>query len=574
MKRILTYTILLVSVIQIKTFEAGAQAIRDSHILHSSLYREKLYLFTDRNLYASGEKVSFRLYNLSHPLLKESNWSRVFYLELINSRNAAVARGRYQVYPWGGDGQIIIPDTASTGHYYLRAYTTWMRNYPPSEYFHLPLAIVNPRKIRSRDLSAGGKGTVLSEEAPGPLAGIACSSDLTSYGKRGKVCVQINPESRDSSPDAYCVSVIKKGYLDEAFYYTTAPVNEDPLQLKDLVYYPETRGATVSGIVLVGEEKKPAERYLLGMTMLGSDPDYFEFMTDKNGRFRIPVQQQTGNNDALLTIHSNRDEPLEILMDEAFSSDFSTAPVPAADFFGERSGLVEEAMVNCQLRAAFELPVRDSVDAAEPTSDYLFYGAPEFRYRTDDYVALPDLEEFFFEIVPQVRVEKNTDQTHLVVLDDRGEIIYTPPLILLDYVPVPEIENLLSVSPQRVDHIDIVNRIYVRGGKTYGGIVSIITGQGDRAGVSLPDGSTFISFTGLSKLQETVSPEYEGEVRNERMPDLRNTLYWAAHYEITPENGGSFEFYTSDVTGEFMVIVRGMTSAGKVLSGTCKFIVK
>jgi hypothetical protein len=71
-----------------------------------------------------------------------------------------------------------------------------------------------------------------------------------------------------------------------------------------------------------------------------------------------------------------------------------------------------------------------------------------------------------------------------------------------------------------------------------------------------------------------ISPDYEGVVRDERMPDLRNTLYWAAHYEITPENGGSFTFYTSDVTGEFMVIVRGMTSDGNVLSGTCEFIVK
>ena len=208
------------------------------------------------------------------------------------------------------------------------------------------------------------------------------------------------------------------------------------------------------------------------------------------------------------------------------------------------------------------------------SDDDLFYGTPEFRYRTEDYVVLPDLEEFFFEIVPQVRVEKNKDHTHLVVLDDRGEILYAPPLILLDNVPVREIGNLLSVSPQRIDHIDIVNRIYFRGGNTYGGIVSIITDRGDRAGVTLPEGSTFISFTGLSKLQEMVSPDYEGVVRNDRMPDLRNTLYWEAHYKITPDNGGSFAFYTSDVTGEFMVIVRGMTSDGNVLSGTCKFIVK
>jgi len=406
------------------------------------------------------------------------------------------------------------------------------------------------------------------------MAGIACSSDKTSYGKRGKVTVRIHPENRGSSPDGYCISVIKKGTLDEAFYYTTAPVSEDSLQLKDLVYYPETLGATVSGTLLLGDEQEPADRTLLGMTMLGSDPDYFEFRTDENGRFRIPVQQQTGNNDALVTINPNKDGPVKILMNEAFSSEFSTAPVPAVDFFGERRALVEETMVNCQLRAAFQLPDSDRVDAGEPTSDYLFYGTPEFRYRTVDYVTLPDLEEFLFEIVPQVRVEKQRDNKQLVLLNDRDEIMYTPPLILLDYVPVQEIGKLLSVSPLRVDHIDIVNRIYIRGDHIYGGIVSFITGRGDRAGIALPGGSTFITFTGLSDLYETVFPDYEGAVRNERMPDLRNTLYWAAHYEITPENRGSFTFYTSDVTGEFMIVVRGMTSDGNVLSGSCKFIVK
>jgi hypothetical protein len=574
MKRILIHTILLVSVIQIGTCQAGALAMGDSGIFESSLYREKLQLFTDRNLYASGEKVCFSLYNLSHPLLKESMWSRVFYLELINSRNVAVARGKYRVFSWGGDGQITIPDSASTGQYYLRAYTSWMRNYPPSEYFHLPLAIVNPRKIRSADLSAGGKKSGSGGETPVHMAGIACSLDLTSYGKRKKVSARIIPDYGGPLPDTYCISVIKKGYLDEAFYYTAAPAGEETLQLKDPVYYPETRGATVSGTVLLGEEQEPADHALLGMTILGSDPDYFEFMTDEKGRFRIPVQQLRGNYDALLTITSNRDEPAKILKDEAYSSDFSTVPVPGVDFFGERKALVEDVLVNWQLRTAFELPDKDSVDTGEPESEYLFYGSPEFRYRTDDYVALPDLEEFLFEIVPQVRVEKNKDNEHLLVLNDRGEIIDPPPLILLDYVPVRNIGNLLSVSPQRIDYIDIVNRRYFRGGNTYGGIVSVITGRGDRAGVTLPEGSTFIRFAGLSDKQEMISPDYEGVVRDERMPDLRNTLYWAAHYEITPENGGSFTFYTSDVTGEFMVIVRGMTSDGNVLSGTCEFIVK
>ena len=578
MKRILAYTILLASVIQIRTIEAGAQATGDSWVLNPSLYREKLYLFTDRNLYASGETVCFRLYNLSHPLLKENNWSRVCYVELINSRNTAVTRGKYQVYSWGGDGQIILPDTVSTGQYYLRAYTSWMRNYPPSGYVHLPLAIVNPRKISSADLSSrvngSGSGSGSGEEAPDRKAGIACAPDKTSYGNREKVTVRIDPGNGESSPDGYCISVIKKGYLDEAFRYTAAPAGGDPLRMNDLAHYPETGGTTLSGTVLLGEKQEPADRTLLGMTMLGPERDYVEFRTDENGRFRILIPWQTGSHDALVTAHTERDGPVKILMDDAFSSDFSTAPVPATDFFGERRALVEEIMVNSQLKAAFKMPERDAAETGDLNSDYLFYGTPGFRYRMVDYVLLPDLEEFLFEIIPQVRVVENGDSKQLVVLDDRGEILYTPPLILLDYVPVPELGNLLFTSPQRIDHIDIVNRIYVRGDNTYGGIVSIISRQGDRAGLALPGGSTFTSLTGLSGLHETGSPDYEGAARNDRVPDLRNTLYWTAHYEITPENGGSFEFYTSDEPGEFTVMVRGMTSDGNVLSGTCEFTVK
>lgn len=583
MKRILIHTMLMFSVIQMGTTKAAAQAGGDSPMLSSTLYREKLYLFTDRSLYASGETVCFRLYNLSHPLLKENNWSRVFYLELVNSRHTAIARGKYQVNAWGGDGQIIIPDTAGTGPYYLRAYTSWMRNYLPSEYFHLPLAIVNPRKISSADLSESDQRQVSAvqtpEQIPDPVVGIVCSPDQNSYGKREKVSVRIHPEHRGASPDAYCISVIKKGYLDEAFHYNSASASGDTFRLKDLVHYPETRGVSVSGTVFLGEEQEPAYQTLLGMTLLGSDPDYLEFRTDENGRFRIPVPRHTGNQDALLTIPSIRDAPVRILLDEDFSPDFSTAPVPATDFFGERQALVEDVLVNSQLRSAYQSGDRDSVLAREPVDrepdpDDPFYGTPEFRYRTEDYVLLPNLEEFLFEIVHQVRVEINKDKKQLLVLDERDENMHFPPLVLLDYVPVTDMGYLMSVSPQLIDHIDIVNRRYFRGGIRYGGIVSIISRRGDRAGAPLPGASGFISFTGLSQWPETLSPDYNRAARNERIPDLRNTLYWSAHYEITPENGGSFEFYTSDETGEYWIVVRGMDADGNVLSGICEFTVK
>jgi hypothetical protein len=167
--------------------------------------------------------VSFRLYNLSDPLLKETHWSRVCYLELINSRNAAVAQGKYQLHSWGGDGQIIIPDTVTTGHYTLRAYTRWMRNDPPSAYFHLPLAIVNPRKITSADLSAGRQRTRINGgEAPGPLAGIACSHGQNQLREKGKGD-RTDPSGKRGFLTGWLLHLRheKRNALDEAYPYTS-----------------------------------------------------------------------------------------------------------------------------------------------------------------------------------------------------------------------------------------------------------------------------------------------------------------------------------------------------------------
>ena len=73
-----------------------------------------------------------------------------------------------------------------------------------------------------------------------------------------------------------------------------------------------------------------------------------------------------------------------------------------------------------------------------------------------------DLEEFFFEIIPQVQVEKNEDNKQLLVLDDRGEIIYTPPLILLDYVPVREIIESLSAITKSSLFADSLDKVLSR----------------------------------------------------------------------------------------------------------------
>lgn len=566
--------IMLAIVLQIPARDSAAQWANDSTTLHSPLYREKLQVFTDRSLYASGEGVHFLLFNLSHPLLKEGGWSRVVYLELVNNRNLPVAQGKYRLEPMGARGILTIPDTVTSGQYQLRSYTKWMRNFHPSEYHYLPLSVVNPGKIGALVPSGPYVNQVVEGRITELEDGILCSSDKPSYGKREKVTATITLGKKGASPDGYCISVMKKGTLDEGSRYIQPPESGGLITVKDLLYPPETRGLSVSGRVVSQPESKPVASAGMTLTLLGSGQDCFGFVTDRDGRIHFSIPHHSGSTDALITPDVLRDGAIEILMDHEFSQEFSTPPLPGVDFFRERTHLVEEIMVQSQIVKAFEPAALETGEAGKEDPGQPFYGTPEFRYRTDDYVALPNMEEFLFELVPQVNVIKFRDRSYIEVMDAYGVISNLPPLVLLDHVPLLDVEKLLPVSPLRIDHIDIINRVYIRGSNTYGGIVHIVSREGDRAGVGLPAGSAFISFSSYGESTEPVTPDYGHGVPDKRIPDLRTTLYWETRQALATGEGNRIEFYASDLTGEFTVVVRGITGDGTLLRGSCDFTVE
>jgi hypothetical protein len=574
MRGIPAYIVLVVLCIHMRSEDANAQPLNDSTLINSTYFRENLHLFTDRSLYSAGEPVFFRIYNLSNKLLKEFDWSRVVYLELMNGANRPVAQGKYHLDSGGSQGEIFIPDTLSSGLYYIRIYTRWMQNFPASTYYHLPLVIVNPGKINTIDLSAVGSEKESMAINNNRAGGIVCTPDKFEYGKREKVTVRLNMGNSPPSKDGYCISVIRKGYLDEDFNYTPGSGDTKSIRLKDPLYYPETRGISIAGVLVRQQDRQPAGSSIMGMTLLGSDPDFIEFGSDEKGRISLSIPHHLGNVDALITFYDNKEENREIQLDSEFSSEYADAAPSSLEFLRDRRDQVEDALVTTQLRKAFERTARDSTITNEGDTAYTFYGEPDFRYLSRDYVELPNLEEFFINIIPQVEVRKERGRISLEVLDNSKYILPYPPLILLDNVPVLEAENLLSVSPGRIEYIDVINRVYIRGSYNYGGIISIRSREGDRAGVRLPEGSIFINFDAFYPLKEPVFPDYEFIDKADRTPDLRTTLYWSAQQDITSGEGNSITFYTSDRSGEYEVIVRGISAGGSMVRGHCEFSVK
>lgn len=574
MKRVATYTFLLTLIFQLQIEKAEAQPVSDSLLLNSPIYREKLHLFTDRSLYASGEIIHFRLHNKSHDLLKENSWSTVLYLELIGNHNIPVAQGKYQLDPKGATGQLLIPDTVSTGAYHLRAYTKWMRNFDASDYFHLPLTVVNPQKINRSEMP---KFDSTQAAITNPLTShevVSCSLERVSYGNREKVTLQINLEDTASLKKGYCVSVIKKGYLDLDFSYTPHGDIEDQIKTGEVLFYPETRGISLSGRAIRDSDSTPMAYTPVHITLLGPESDYFGTVTDKFGRIQFSIPSVTSPTELLITSSSKSGEVIDLILQDEFSQDFTMPSFTPSNVLNIRQSLVNEMGTYSQVAKPFITSGADVTSTEEKQSEYSFYGTPEFRYKTADYIEIPNLEEFIFELVPKVQVEKQNRQKYFSVIDDAGPISEFAPLILLDFVPIPYVEAILSLAPEQIEYIDIINTIYIRGSTNYGGIISIVSKKGDLAGIKLPEGSSILTFNPLNKMEEMKFIDYDHQKFSKRIPDLRTTLHWSAQNKFLSGRQNTIEFFTSDVSGEFIAVIRGMTKKGTIVQGTCEFTVK
>ena len=105
--------------------------------------REEVYLHTDREDYVSGEEMWFNAYVIDRKSFKVSLNSRIVYFELLNSENRPVVQKRILTDKGFGPGQILLPDTLSTGTYTIRAYTNWMKNFLPHNCFMKEISVFN-----------------------------------------------------------------------------------------------------------------------------------------------------------------------------------------------------------------------------------------------------------------------------------------------------------------------------------------------------------------------------------------------------------------------------------------------
>ncbi len=513
---------------------------------------EKPFLFVDRGLYISGEVIYFTAFCLNNDSLPTI--SSVLYADLVSPDGNALAKGKFPLENGNANGCLTIPKDILSGNYYLRVYTKYMRNEGALAFPTVPVKIVNPNR---NDVSAAD--TNATDLLPIETSGdnhhnnLSIAIDKKRYHPRDTVYVNINAENVSHNElQNLCIAVVPQSA--EANQMIPLHFN----RIKNLVYYPENRGLSLTGKLTDSLTGKAIGKARVNLSIIGTGRDFMAVQTDEKGRFFFALPSYKGKRDLFLCTGKTDDKHPKILVDNDFSSGHIHLPSPLFTLTKKERALAYQLAVNTQIQEAFH---NDSIGCTGEKTEQgkAFYGKPSSVLKLDQYVRLPTLEDYLNELPTMVKVRKRKGKKYFKILGTQPEMSIYDPLILVDWVAVDNPKKILAASPADIDRIEVVTTPYIKGDMHYGGIVSIVSKKGDFAGINLPSSGIFLNYLFMST--QCLCAAHTASSLNS--PDARNTVYWNPNMRFNTDKKVDFSFTMPDTPGNYSIVLQGVGLNGK-----------
>lgn len=228
---------------------------------------------------------------------------------------------------------------------------------------------------------------------------------------------------------------------------------------------------------------------LPSLSIIGKQIHYFEGRMVNDTIAVFYTYGIHGRQPLVLSALSSTDVSLPIEMTSPFAT-LLPRKLPHLVFHYNRSEVEARSLDMQRHQIAITPPKReiqlgdDGDDAAEieKTLDYdeTAYGTtPDLSYNLDEYRQFLTIREVLLEYVNCVRNTKIDGQPQLIVRKpDTSFDSSRPSLVLIDGMPVFNIERLLNYDARRVHYINIYGGQYTFGNGIYNGILSFVTRSG------------------------------------------------------------------------------------------------
>lgn len=300
----------------------------------------------------------------------------------------------------------------------------------------------------------------------------------------------------------------------------------------------ETMGLAVDCSVTGLGEQMPAAGKRLFINLPGKACFLQYAVSNSEGLFTFIVPPRTGTGEIVI-YPEDTTENLSIRVFPPFFTEAIPLRRSPRDLQSAADETVTRMSMNSQVMRIYQV---SETDTAALTTDSLrnshFYGKPDKRLVIADYIALPEMEEFFFELVPGWNLVRTRSGYEFRLFDPvTGNEIKTTPLMFIDGTCTTDPGTIARLSPYITEYVDVCESYYRLGAVLLPPVVSVVTLKGDSRQQVLPPQSLRISYRFSN--QEVNFRPFRGDVSG-HMPRFSNTLLWVP--ETKPGQGRELSF--------------------------------
>ncbi|MEX1239122.1 MAG: hypothetical protein WEB30_05375 [Cyclobacteriaceae bacterium] len=339
------------------------------------------------------------------------------------------------------------------------------------------------------------------------------------------------------------------------------------------VHLPEINGHIINGVVTRSGQKQGSVFTYLGSS--GRIIRAYGSWSNAQGEVRFEIKDFYGSRRIIIQTKADSAEAYEVNVRNPFSTVMDGQKMPELKLNEKHSEELLSRSIAMQVQDVYYYEQTRNLFSKPKVDSSAFYGRADNTYLLDDYTRFPVMEEVMREYVPGVFVRKRRDGFHFLVIDQVNDgILPDDPMVLVDGIPVFDVDDIMKMDPLRVQKLEVVKRQYYLGQAVFSGIVSYSTYNGDLGDLKLNPQSVSLDYDGLQLQREFYSPRYDIKVDNDRLPDQRYLLHWQPDIFTDEEGKQKVEFYTSDVPGNYRVVAEGLSKDGSSGTGILNFSVE
>lgn len=527
----------------------------------STSIKEQIVLQTNTDFYLSGESILYKTISIDATTKKNCSLSKIVYIELINSENNTVLKNKQIINNSISYNDFFIPTTIETGSYKVIAYTNITQN--NNEFAGKDIFIYNPYLAFPEKFKEKGNttnNTTLSFLVQNSKTSNNIETNKKTYQKREKVSLKNNVDLKGN----FLLNVIKIDSIPNLQETTNASIfsslKSNPNENNsEKIIFPETRGEIFTGKIISKNNSSEVENQKIALSIPGENFDFKITSTDKNGNFKFLMEHVSGEEAFFQILEKNKENyKIEITNNPTIKPIYQEKEIKINPKYA--SAFLKKSIAN-QIQNIYYHTKSDTVFAFKKNKP--FYDGSDKEYYLKDFNPQNTVKEIFIEIIPEVYIYKKEGKQIFSVNDYEvnSSDLYFNTLVLVDGFLLQDYDELLTFDPAFFTKINFVNKGFFMNNYFFNGVVNLTTKDFNYIPKIEQD---FIINKKLERPQlnkKYFSMDYSKN-NFEKIPDYRYQLCWEPNLtEISTTK--PFEFYTSDISGNFKIILEGITDNGE-----------